>query len=228
MGQINRTQIITLSNAAYQLEQFGESKKILVAWLHKYPNDLWIRYRLAIILYKLGEFEKAIRLSEMIVAEDPEFYEVWGLLAVLYPDLSNDRKLAEYRARKLQSDDEKGKKKGFKALFGKTREAKQDDIVVENDEFDILTAVNNAKLLLNDDDRVSSCRILSIYHKRWQQTIQFRLIFGHILNQMQRDDEGMGIIQSAVDADITGQVGERIWPQDNPYKNLWADPDSLM
>ena len=74
MDQINRTQMITLSNAAYQLGQYGEAKKVLVAWLHKFPNDLWIRYRLAIILYKLGEFESAIRLCELIVSEDPDFY----------------------------------------------------------------------------------------------------------------------------------------------------------
>ena len=63
MAQINRTQIITLSNAAYQLDQYGESKKVLVACLKKFPNDLWIRYRLAIILYKLGEFENLLGLS---------------------------------------------------------------------------------------------------------------------------------------------------------------------
>ena len=226
MGQINRAQIITISNAAYQLEQYGESRKILVAWLHKYPNDLWIRYRLAIILYKLGEFEKAIRLCELIVSEDPEFYEVWGLLAVLYPEHSSDRRMAEYRARKLQAVEEK-KEKGLKALFKKNQRPAGDDIAVENDEFDILTAVSNAKLLVNDEDRVSSCRILNIYHRRWQQTIQFKLILGHILNQMQREDEGMAIIQSAVNADITGQVGARIWRNDNPYKNLWVDPSLL-
>ena len=31
MNQINRNQIITLSNAAYQLEEYGEAKKVLVA-----------------------------------------------------------------------------------------------------------------------------------------------------------------------------------------------------
>lgn len=226
MGQINRAQIITLSNAAYQLEQYSESKKVLVAWLHKFPNDLWIRYRLAIILYKLGEFEKAIRLSEMIVSEDPEFYEVWGLLAVLYPELSSDRKMAEYRARKLQETEEKSQK-GLKALFRWNSSSRREEVAVENDEFDILTAVTNAKLLLNDEDRVSSCRILNIYYRRWPQTIQFKLILGHILNQMQRLDEGMAIIQSAVNADITGQVGKRIWKEDNPYKNLWVDPSVL-
>ncbi len=226
MGQINRSQIITLSNAAYQLEQYGEARKVLVAWLRKFPNDLWIRYRLAIILYKLGEFEKAIRLSELIVAEDPEFFEVWGLLAVLYPELSADRKLAEYRARKLQFDEEQ-KASGLRGLFKRSKEPKQEELAIENDEFDILTAVNNAKLLLNDEDRVSSCRILNIYYRRWQQTIQFKLILGHVLNQMQRADEGMAIIQSAVNADITGQVGQRIWKDDNPYKNLWVDPSLL-
>ena len=162
MGLINRAQIITLSNAAYQLEQYNESKKVLVAWLYKFPNDLWIRYRLAIILYKLGEFEKAIRLCEMIVSEDPEFYEVWGLLAVLYPELSTNRKMAEYRARKLQSNEEK-KEKGLKGIFRRSQQSREEELAVENDEFDILTAVNNARLLLNDDDRVSSCRILNIY-----------------------------------------------------------------
>ena len=226
MGQINRAQIITLSNAAYQLEQYGESKKVLISWLKKFPNDLWIRYRLAIILYKLGEFENAIRLCELIVSEDPEFYEVWGLLAVLYPDLSSDRKLAEYRARKLQFDEEQ-REGGLKSLFKKKSQPKQEDISVENDEFDILTAVNNAKLLVNDEDRVSSCRILNIYYRRWPKAIQFKLILGHVLNHMKREDEGMLIIQSAVDADITGQVGKRIWPNVNPYKNLWVDPDHL-
>ena len=226
MDQINRTQMITLSNAAYQLGQYGEAKKVLVAWLHKFPNDLWIRYRLAIILYKLGEFESAIRLCELIVSEDPEFYEVWGLLAVLYPDMSTDRKMAEYRARKLQGEDEK-KEAGLKGIFRIGRQQKQDEVTIENDEFDILTAVANARLILNDEDRVSSCRILNIYYRRWPKTIQFKLILGHVLNQMQRDDEGMAIIQSAVNADVTGQVGKRIWPDDNPYKNLWVDPGML-
>ena len=227
MEQINRSQIITLSNAGYQLGQYGESKKVLVAWLHKYPNDLWIRYRLAIILYKLGEFENAIRLCELIVSEDPEFYEVWGLLAVLYPEMSSDRRLAEYRARKLQNNEEK-KETGLKRLFKKGSQSDEGDLSIENDEFDILTAVNNAKLLVNDPDYVSNFRILGIYNRRWPKTIQFKLILGHILNQMQRDDEGMGIIQSAVNADITGQVGKRIWPDSNPYKNLWADQDALF
>ncbi len=224
MLQISRTQIITLSNAAYQLNQFAESKKALITWLKTYPNDLWIRYRLAIILYKVGEYENAIRLCELITSEDPEFYEVWGLLAVLYPEGTGERSKAEFRARSLQDKEEK---KGFslKKLFQKR--ADDDDITLENDEFDILTAVNNAKQLLNDEDRVSGSRILNIYYRRWPKVIQFKLILGHILNQVKRDDEGMAIIQSAVDADVTGQVGRRIWGDSNPYKNLWVEPDRL-
>ncbi len=225
MVQINRTQIITLSNAAYQLNQFTESKKALISWLKTYPNDLWIRYRLAIILYKVGEYENAIRLCELITSEDPEFYEVWGLLAVLYPEGTAERSMAEFRARSLQDQDEK-KSFSLKKLLKKRADA-DDDVTLENNEFDILTAVNNAKLLLNDEDRVSGSRILNIYYRRWPKTIQFKLILGHILNQVKRDDEGMAIIQSAVDADVTGQVGRRIWGDANPYKNLWLEPDRL-
>ena len=38
----------------------------------------------------------------------------------------------------------------------------------------------------------------------------------------------MAIIQSAVNADVTGQVGKRIWPDANPYANLWVDPGLLQ
>lgn len=100
---INRSQIIELSNAAYQVENHIFGKKILISWLKKYPNDLWIQYRLAIILFKLGMKEEAIRLSEIIVNHDPEFIEVWSLLAALYPNLGDGKKIAAKRVKLLHS-----------------------------------------------------------------------------------------------------------------------------
>ena len=75
--KIFRPQFTELSNAAFRLENFSLTEKLLICWLREYPNDLWMRYRLAIVLYKSGKTNDAIRLSELIVRYDPEL-EVLG------------------------------------------------------------------------------------------------------------------------------------------------------
>ena len=95
---ITRPQFTELTNAGFQLENFDVAEKLLIAWLREYPSDLWMRYRLAIVLFKTGKTHDAIRLSELIVRYDPEFQEVWALLSVLYPDGSEERKAAKTRA----------------------------------------------------------------------------------------------------------------------------------
>lgn len=222
MAQLTRSQIIDLSNSAYHLKNYQESRKILIAWMKKYPNDLWICYRLAIILYKLGEFENAIRLGELITTEDPEFGQAWGLLAILYPEMSPERQLAEYRALKLTKSVGKSK-----PSFWPFKREKDETDQIELDEFDELNSIENAKMLMNDEDHLSAFRIVNLYYRRWPRALQFRLIVGHILCQMNRAEEGMELIQSAVDSDITGQVAERIWKEENPYRNLWPKVDVL-
>ena len=228
MAQLFRNQIIDLSNAAYQLEKYNDSKKILIAWLTKYPSDLWIRYRLAIVLYKLGEFDDAIRLSELIINEDPEFHEVWGLLAVLYPEGSSERTIAAYRSATLKSQDTPKEENPFKKIFlFRNREQDETTAALENDDFDLLKAVVDAKEMRLSDDLHSQLRILSIYSRRWPKTIQFRLILGDILNRMGRNEEGIMIIHNTVECDITGQVCKRIWGDIFPYKTLWGNPSDL-
>ncbi len=225
MIAINRQSIITLSNAAYQLEDYSQARHIMIAWLKKYPNDLWLRYRLAIVLYKMGEYDSAIRLCELIVNEDPEFVEVWGLLAILYPELSEDRKNAERHAFRLKAkESDRNKKKG---LFARIRKSPETESLIVEDDFDCLTAIDNAKAMLNDPDDESNYRILGIYHKRWPKAIQFKLVLGHILNRLGRVNEGMQILQGTVESDLIGQVSKRIWGDSNPYASLWTDLDKL-
>lgn len=227
---INRSRIIELSNAAYQVENHIFGKKILISWLKKYPNDLWIQYRLAIILFKLGMKEEAIRLSEIIVNHDPEFIEVWSLLAALYPNLGDGKKIAAKRVKLLHSferqDALQNRKQGWQSLSGKTKKNEAIDLD-DIDDFDILSAIRISRKLGSEKDLNSSLRLLKIYSRRWPKAIQFKLMLGDVLNRMGSNEEGIRMIHSTLEEDITGQVAHRIWKNENPYRDLWLDPESL-
>ena len=40
-AKINRTQLIDLSNAAFQLGNFDCARKLLIAWLKEFPNEIY-------------------------------------------------------------------------------------------------------------------------------------------------------------------------------------------
>lgn len=222
---INRSQFIELSNTAYQVENFAFAKRIIISWLKKYPSDLWIQYRLAIILYKLGLKDEAIRLSEIIVDHDPEFIEVWALLAALYPDASEQKKVAIQRQKILNSfkkQDIAGQT-SKNVFFRKKESIDIDDL----DDFDILSAIRIIKKIGSGTDLSSCHRLLKIYTRRWPKAVQFRLMLGDVLNRMGNSEEGIQIIHATLENDLIGQVAYRLWKSENPYKDLWLDSDQL-
>ncbi len=229
-ARITRSQIIALSNAAYQLENYAFAKKALIFWLKTYPNDLWIQYRLAIILFKLGEKDDALRLCNIIVNRDPEFVEVWSLLTALYPNSSNEKKNAVERVRLLkhyqQLETKNRKKTGLPSLSGKTKGQPEIDLDAMDD-FDILSAIRVAKKMQSDQDVNSAYRLLKIYTRRWPAAITFKLLLGDILNRMGQAEDGVRMIHDTLESDVTGQVAARLWTEKTSYQNLWPNPEQL-
>ncbi len=229
-SQITRSQLIDLTNAAYQLGNFESARKLFIAWLKVYPNDLWIRYRLAIVLYKSGKKNEAIRLCEVIIRYDPEFIEVWELLAALYPQKSEDRKDAVSRVKLLKSfekQDAAKNQKGLSTIFARKPGQKPFDDIEDVDDFDVLSAIRVARSELQQKDANSYFRMMKIYSRRWPKALQFKLLLGDAMNQSGNPDQGTKLIHSTLADDLLGQVANRIWKNDNRYQKLWVDPESL-
>ena len=230
---ITRPQLTELTNVGFQLENFDVTEKLLIAWLKEYPSDLWMRYRLAIVLFKTGKTHDAIRLSELIVRYDPEFQEVWALLSALYPDGSEDRKAAKTRAQRLKKaealspDADSGAPLSFlKTVFRRNPGAK--DVMLEDvDDFDIFSALKIAKDSFQDQDPESYRRLMNIYLRRWPHAIQFKLLYGEFLNQIGSIEEGTKLIHSTIESDLLGMVAVRLWGEKNSYRRLFFAPEEL-
>lgn len=223
-AEITRNQLIDLSNAAYQLGNLESARKLLIAWLKEYPNDLWIRYRLAIVLYKSGKINEAIRLCEIILKVDPEFTEVWALLATLYQDHSDDRKRAALQVKRLKGfEREDSNRFSLWKLVGKGTALSAADELEETDDFDILSAVRLARSTRQQEDANSYFRLLKIYSRRWPKAVQFKLLMGDMLIRVGKEEEGTRLIHSTIESDLLGQVANRLWQNKNPYADLWHD-----
>lgn len=229
--KIFRPQFTELTNAAFRSENYSLAEKLLICWLREFPNDLWMRYRLAIVLYKSGKTNDAIRLSELIVRYDPEFGEVWSLLSILYPEGSEDRRTAKARAQRLKSQtspvNEEGKSDSF---FAKLLRRKPDEparMIEESDDFDILSALRIAKDSGQQSDPASYERLINIYLRRWPQVIQFKLLFGKFLNERGSIDKSAKLIHSTIASDLLGMVAERMWGGSHEYKRIYYAENEL-
>ena len=227
--EINRNQLIDLSNAAYQLGNLEIARKLLIAWLKEYPNDLWIRYRLAIVLYKSGKLNEAIRLCEIILKTDPEFTEVWALVAVLYQDHSDERKKAALQVKRLKAYEREDQNRfSLGNLFGRNSSLTAASELEGSDEFDVISAVRLARSSKQQEDINSYFRLLKIYLRRWPKAVQFKLLLGDMLVKVGKEEEGTRLIHSTIESDLLGQVANRIWNNKNPYADLWHDESVYM
>ncbi len=228
--KITRPQFIELTNAGFRLDNFEVTERLVIAWLREYPNDLWMRYRLAIVLFKAGKINDAIRLSELIVRYDPEFEEVWGLLAVLYPEGSEERASAKRRKNLLKDNHPEPQGKGTSIprlnLFRK-KTVSSTDRYQEVDDFDIFATLKIAKEGVQDGDRASYQRLMSIYMQRWPHVIAFKLLHGRFLNDGGFIAEGMKIIHATIESDLLGMVATRLWGPDHAYQHLFYKSSEL-
>lgn len=230
---ITRPQFTELTNAGFQLENFDVAEKLLIAWLREYPSDLWMRYRLAIVLFKTGKTHDAIRLSELIVRYDPEFQEVWALLSVLYPDGSEERKAAKTRAQRLKKtealspDADSGTPLSFLKTVFRRKPGPKDIMLEDIDDFDIFSALKIAKDSFQRQDPESYRRLMNIYLRRWPHAIQFKLLYGEFLNQVGSIEEGAKLIHSTIESDLLGMIAGRLWGERNSYRRLFFAPEEL-
>ncbi len=179
---------------------------------------------------RVRKINESIRLSEIIVRYDPEFIEVWALLAVLYPDGSEDKKTAANRVKTLRSFEKSDKnsiKQGISNLLGGKTSAKSFEDIEDIDDFDIISAIRVARSVSQQEDTNSYFRLMKIYTRRWPKVLQFKLLMGDVLNQTGSVEEGTKLIHSTLENDLMAQVANRIWKNRNPYQNLWLDPESF-
>jgi hypothetical protein len=61
------------------------------------------------------------------------------------------------------------------------------------------------------------------YHRRWPNCVHFMLILANALVELGESDRGVELLHQAVALDVSGQVAERLWGNEHPYRAIWPD-----
>ena len=72
-----------------------------------------------------------------------------------------------------------------------------------------------------DTPRAAVQSLAQHFHLRWPECIPFILLLADSLMDGGDADQAVAFLHQAAAYDVTGQVIERLWGQEHPYRNLW-------
>ncbi len=68
-------------------------------------------------------------------------------------------------------------------------------------------------------------QLANVYHQRWPRCLQFSLILADCWMDGGASEKAVALLHQAASQDVSAEIPRRIWPEGNPYAEIW--PTSL-
>lgn len=234
---ISRHELLVILHAALSVDAVEFARQAALSWLANFPGDLTVQQIHALALYQGGYDRGSAALVAKLAITDPEFLEIQLLSYLLwrdhgydqgadarnslfalgervgegpYPEWSEQLNLAR---RFLQADDlDQAEAPVHKALIASPNTP--------------LVAVTHLQYSYRRGLPMMAMRDLaSHYHQQWPDCLVATLLLAESLMDGGESDKAVALLHQAASQDISGQVAERLWGEDHPYRGLW--PESL-
>jgi hypothetical protein len=230
---IRRSDFLHLLEIALNAKAYRFLQQATINWLAVFPGDLTVQRFQGIAFAKNGRSPQAIDLLKKICALDPEdnesltillnlmtergdkdVNEVAGNLYALgsYPDV--DFVLPGW-ALKLKALNDAFTNKEYQQV-----EKSLPDILTEASN-SVLAGLLHLKIIMQKNDPLTLRQLAEIYHDRWPESIQFRLILADSLVKLGMKMEGTSLLHECVHYDTAGQIVQRLFGAETNYQSLW-------
>jgi tetratricopeptide (TPR) repeat protein len=243
---ISRFLVISLLKAALDYGETQFARRLALSWLTVFPGDLQISllHAQALIQFQAQGIEKgaagyqqALPILDAICQTDPENVEAL------------ETQVRCRRAARLNIPQEtlgdllalEGKTSKKDAAPAWSRLLRQSRQALACGQIEIAEQLVHQVLLAEPATPLSSLihlqvesqrglpvqsirSLAELYHERWPNCIQFTLILAKTLMDLGESDRGVELLHQAVTLDVSGQVAQRLWGDEHPYRTLWPDP----
>jgi hypothetical protein len=245
-----RPDFLSLLDASLAVGEWRYARRLSTAWLAAFPGDLPVKFRYAQAIFRdehLNTKHQAVEILEELCLVDPEYAEAQELLTLLRQQegleshhvskgcvfalkehtqhMASKGEMVPIWARQLQEARSalSKHKNGDCASLGKAEHAIH-QALVENPETP-LTAVTHLSVMVlkNDLPAQAILSLAEMYHARWPGCLQFSLILADRLMDSGDPTRAVELLHQVVEKDIIGQVVQRLWGRDHPYRGLWPD-----
>ncbi len=236
-----RDQLIEILGIAAAVNEYSFIRKTSLAWLAIYPGDLPVQLIHAQAASYALKKEQAAALLENICKIDPDYTEAQQVrYKISAPEALKEEFIGELFAlapnqRIFRDPDIKKKLPDWAHPLAKIRSnIKKEDLKAAAKDLPALLGLNpnsalaaatHLELLVRDQETpdLALRQLAEHYHNKFPDALLPLLVLADSMIKGGQSDSGVGLIHKAASLDLTGQVAQRIWGKDHPYKDLWSD-----
>jgi hypothetical protein len=234
-NMFSRDDFIQLLRYALECGSFRFLRQAAMAWLAVYPGDLEIRLVYATGMIADGKSDQGIEILDGILKTDPEFVDALESLIYLLPEEESGWKttlkvnLFALTGRKtdggiLPAWGEK-LRQSYETIFtGETFD--YSGIFRDLEDFEsnsILAAIQRVRFAALDGKKTVQFELVESNSDKWPDCAHFLLWQAESLFEKGEDGRAVALLHTCVSKDATGQVAQRIWGANHPYKPLWPE-----
>ncbi len=231
---IDRKTMVLMLNGAIEGGEFRFAYQAAMSWLAAYPGDLEIRFLQTRALLSEGHPTQCIQSLEQIARKDPQYRLVYPLLADLYHAKDQARyanALTHYFALGGAVD------KDALLPWGEPMRVVCQAITAHqwNEAGRLIplmlrkapesTLAATLHLLWSQAVQQAGvvAQLAQLYRSRWPDCVAINLILAAAQLGMGNEQDGVRLMYQSAAEDCAGQVTERIWGENHPYRAMWPE-----
>ncbi len=239
-----REYLYSILKAALSVKEYRFVRQTALYWLASYPGDLPVDLIHGQALLGEGHIQQAQRVAEKLCERDPEFLGAQILLDETQnkPGLGKDfvahgviqalgenpdPKATSPKGHDLNPEWVQPLREARKALQAKDFPRAEENIqeALKGDPDTPIAALTHLQILYSQPDTPRSAiqNLAQHFHLRWPECVPFMLLLADSLMDIGHPDQAVALLHQAAAYDITGQVIERLWGENHPYRNLWPN-----
>jgi hypothetical protein len=234
-----RSQFIQMLEAALETKSFRFGRQSALAWLAVYPGDLGVNLIQARLLLGEGKTSQAIPMLDKLVRLDPEFADAYRTMAK--NTYGSDTVRYEHAVTSLVALKE-GRPAGpavkeWGPVLRETRHLFDRGIYSEAEpalkhilartDVPLIGEILHLKLINQTKDLHTLHQFADLYRNRHPDCLQFNLMMADALMQMGNEPEAVNLLHKCMSMDAAGQVVERLWGKEHPYRTIWPEELSI-
>ncbi|HEY9077256.1 MAG TPA: hypothetical protein VIO61_12045 [Anaerolineaceae bacterium] len=237
--RIPRRTLLAILESALDSGLYRFARQTALAWLGVYPGDIQVNLYLAKAMIAEGKVSQAVPILEKIVKQDPEYIDAYVELRNIY-ESTNPEKLLYVRgclhamglpgdSRDLPDWSKQLDLAREPMKTGSFQEAEKHIQMALAAMPELpLAAVMNLQIMSRKGDAAATRRLAEIYHACYPDCLSISLILAETQIDLRQEPEAVRLLHYCVANDISGQVPERIWGKDHPFKPLWPETPDMV
>lgn len=233
-GNISRDDLLTILSVGFRKKEYRFVRQLVLNWLAAFPGDLHFNYLYAKSLVDDGKSQQALPILDMVCSADPDFLQAHELRLSAYAQCGKSTSADAGYVYAIA-----GKTVAGTSLPAWAKSYREGQDAFENEKLEDAELLVQQALIADPTVDLSACfhlqiasvlhdtqtlaNLAQLYHSRWADCLPVTLYLAAAKLNLGEDTEAVALLHQCAAKDSAGQVIQRIWGENHPYRSLYPD-----